>query len=76
MPAEEKGIDRVIVADARHSVEFALIRYRIDRLGRSKCRDDLNLIPEDQLLCDFGSAVRIRLAVLDDELNGMDGPVD
>ena len=76
MPPEEKGFQRVVGADARHAVELALVRDRIDGFRRGEGSDEMHLVLEDQILRDLGGAVRIGLAVLDDEFQRVDGAVD
>ena len=76
MPAEEVGFQRVVVGDARHAVELALIGHRVDGFRRCEGGDEMDLVLEDQILGDFGRSVRIGLAVLDDKLQRMDGAID
>ena len=53
LAAEEIGLQRVVVDDARHAIELALVGDRIDSLRRREGGDDMDLVLENQLLCDF-----------------------
>ena len=76
MPAEEIGFQRIVVGDARHAIEFALIGDRIDSFRRCEGSHNMDLALEDQILGDFSRSVRIRLAVLDHKLERMNGAID
>ena len=68
MPAEEVGLERVVVGDAWHAIELALIGDRIDRLRRGERGDEMDLIFENEVLGDLCGTVRVGMAILDDEL--------
>ena len=74
--AEEVGFQGVVVGDAGGAVELTLIGDRIDGFGGGEGGDQVDLVLQDQVLRDFGGSVRVRLAVLDDEFQRMDGAVD
>jgi hypothetical protein len=76
MPAEEIGFQWIVGADARHAIDFTLIRDRIDGFRCGEGGYEMHLVLEDQILRDLGGAVWIGLAVLDDEFQGVDGAVD
>src|ERR1700683_1456996 len=76
MPAEEIGFQRIVGADARHTIDFTLVRDRINGFRRSEGRYQMHLVLEDQILRHLRSTVWIGLAVLDDEFQRVDGAVD
>jgi hypothetical protein len=75
LAAEEVRLERRIVGDARHAVELALVRNGIDRLGRRVDGDQVDLVLQDELARHVGRTVGVGLAVADQDLVRVLGPV-
>ena len=71
LAAEEPGLPRIVRGDAGHAGEFALVGHRIGRVGRRRGDHDVDLVVVDELRRHFRRAVRIRLAVPVEDLDGM-----
>jgi len=62
--------------DAGHFLDLALGRDRVRGLRRRGDQHQIDLVLDDQILCDFGGAVRIGLTVLHDDLDRHGGIAD
>ncbi len=67
--AKEIGLPRAVGGDAGHLVDLGLIGHRVGGVGRRGGDDDVDLVAKDQVGGHFGGAVRVRLAVLRDDLD-------
>ena len=67
--AEEVGLPRAERRDAGDLVDLGLVGDRVGGLRRVAGAEQVHLVGEDQLARDLGRAVRVRLAVLDDDLD-------
>ena len=76
LTADEPGLPRRDGGDARHLLDLALGRDRVRGLGRRCDQHQIDLVLDDQILRDFGGAVRIGLAVLHDDLDRHGGVAD
>ena len=76
MPAEEIGFQRIVGADAWHTIDFTLVRDGINSFRCGKGRYEMHLVFEDQILRRLRGAVWIGLAVFDDEFQRVNGAVD
>ena len=66
---EEVGLPRAKRGDAGDLVDLRLVGDRIRGLRRVAGAKQMHLVGEDQLARHLGGAVRVRLAVLDDDLD-------
>jgi len=69
LAADEPGLPRRHRRNAGNLFDLALRRNRIGRLRRRGHKHQVDLVLDDQILCDLSGAVGIRLAVLDDDFH-------
>ena len=67
--AEEPGLPGRRCGDAGHAVELALVADRVRVFRRRVDQHEINVVLKDQFARDFRRAVRVRLAVLDEDFD-------
>src|SRR5205814_1839449 len=67
--AEEIRLPWAICRNAWNLVDLGLIGHRIGRVRRRRADDEIDLVTQDQLGCDFRRARAARLAILADDLD-------
>ncbi len=66
---EEPSLPRIVRRNARNAGELALVGHRIDRVRRRRRGHQVDFVVVDELRRHFRRAVRVRLAVLGDDLD-------
>src|SRR6202030_2650287 len=69
LTADEIRLPRAHGGDAGHLLDLALRRHWVGGFRSRSGEHEVDLVADDQLLGNFGRAVWIRLAVLDDDLH-------